>query len=447
MNIQERKRKEEKRIRSEEKKIDDLVSSFYAVLDKHVQEIIVDENFDYSNLLSNDVALIKNKCKIFKDKTESSHKNKYYCLNKIVFKVGKKIQLGKEVSENIFSVLWGMLREISISYSDCLLFRNDKNADTIIDINKNYSSSLPEEFWKSPSDFIEDLNEIERKGEFPYTIEDLFDSPYDVTRVKRYENLVFKRVELDKVVYAEEEIDEAKRIEQLVESWNGGRFVVQHFLGSVYDKGNIYLVSEYVKDSQNLWDLGIWKDEDEVKEAFEYLREQLRKEHTDLAPRNVLATYDPNLKLTLIDFETHKKPKRHKRKKAKQAVFNNEYDYVRNLQRIGNNIIFEAKEDGKGFYVIDGKETKKYDYVRDLQRIDGKIAFKAREDGKEFYVIDGKETKRYDRVRGLRSIDGKIDFGAEEDGKEFFVRDGKETKSYKWFLGELLSKRLRMKVS
>jgi hypothetical protein len=75
----------------------------------------------------------------------------------------------------------------------------------------------------------------------------MFGIPYDFTRVKKWKKLVFKRVGLSRVDYGIEEIDEAKKAKIILDGLNDQRISVQNFYGCIYDQGNIYLVSEFIK--------------------------------------------------------------------------------------------------------------------------------------------------------------------------------------------------------
>ena len=188
-----------------------------------------------------------------------------------------------------------------------ILYRTDKDAYCEINIDSEECKKLPSEFFKNPTLFIEEeVFIIEREqGMLPHSMGDLLRLPYDFTRVKKYKDIVFKRVDLNKVRYGLEEIELALKLNNLLKDFGDSRFKVQMFLGYVYDQGNITLLSKYV-DCSNYCDIG-GKNE-EIKGIIPKLQEYLKPfGYPDINERNLLVKFsEPDIfeECTLIDFET-----------------------------------------------------------------------------------------------------------------------------------------------
>ena len=195
-----------------------------------------------------------------------------------------------------------------LSYSKPIFYREDGDALHDLQISEDARKKLPPKFFQNPTKFIEALNLVERGGEeFGHDIDDLAAAPYDFTRVKRYKKLVFKRVDLSKVNYGTEEIDEAQKVAKLLGELGDQRVRTQNFVGFIYDQGNIYLISEFIPNSENLWDSGGYNEE------FDKISSALSKYHIDCKRRNVLVQYKnkemnrgEEKAFILIDFETKK---------------------------------------------------------------------------------------------------------------------------------------------
>ena len=216
-------------------------------------------------------------------------------------------------------------------YSKPIFYREDSDALQVLQIAEDTRKKLPPSFFQNPTKFVERLNLVERgEKEFARDIDDLAGAPYDFTRVKRYKKLVFKRVDLSKVNYGTEEIDEAQKIAGLLSDLGDQRIRVQNFVGFIYDQGNIYLVSEFI-EGRNTQDVineygaranyekgrygGYFYEASEGREIVKKIEEHLESHHIDIAERNIIIDFklgkefiDPNSvkTMTIIDFETKK---------------------------------------------------------------------------------------------------------------------------------------------
>lgn len=254
--------------------------------------------------------------------------------------IGDKYDCGAMLETFFRFIDWNLCRNPSIHvWSQHLLelfngkpvfYRTDKQAFREIQLDEGARSELPESFFENPTQFIEKLDLIERdKSEFGSSKADLLSSPYDYTRVKRFGNLVFKRVDLAKVGYGTEEIDKAKEIEGLLQGLADPRVTVQKFTGYIYDQGNIYLVSEFIEgetdhdcraDHAQLFAYASFIPADiyeksEADKVERSIREILGGHHIDLEDRNIMVELkegkrygepDSVKKVTIIDFETKK---------------------------------------------------------------------------------------------------------------------------------------------
>lgn len=254
--------------------------------------------------------------------------------------IGDKYDCGAMLETFFRFIDWNLCRNPSIHvWSQHLLelfngkpvfYRTGKQAFREIQLDEGARLELPESFFEDPTRFIEGLDLIERdKSEFGSSKADLLSSPYDYTRVKRFGNLVFKRVDLAKVGYGTEEIDKAKEIAGLLQGLADPRVTVQKFLGHIYDQGNIYLVSEFIEgetdrdyraDHTRLCDYLARRPDDiyekcEADKIVKSIREILAGRHIDLVDRNIMVELeegkhygepDSVKKVTIIDFETKK---------------------------------------------------------------------------------------------------------------------------------------------
>ena len=202
-----------------------------------------------------------------------------------------------------------------------LFYREDADALSEMDIDPAFENMLPPAFYENPTQFIENLPFIERldmkKQNDSYgNICSLLTASYDYTRVRRYKNLVFKRVDLTKVRFGTEEILQAEKIKQKICAINDSRIQVQSFVGFVYDQGNVYLISERVSNSINFNTLkhkSLSKQQEKIyDQAFGKIKDAIEGHHPDLSPRNVLVQYKnkrmkPGEEKTfvVIDFEKY----------------------------------------------------------------------------------------------------------------------------------------------
>ncbi len=208
----------------------------------------------------------------------------------------------------------GLLKETDVSgkihtwtHEKPVFWNDEEDGLHDMDMAEEMLMQLPSSFCDNPTHFIENSAEnIDRCSHtFAKEVQSLFCRPYDSSRVRQFENHVFKRVDILKVHHGTEEIDKAEEAKEAVEAIGDPRFRVQEFVGSVYDRGNIYLLSKYVPASMNLQDHGGYKKE------LSILRRALENIHMDLEPRNVLVQFhDPKKKrrqaksFTVVDFET-----------------------------------------------------------------------------------------------------------------------------------------------
>ncbi|MFH1849723.1 MAG: hypothetical protein ABH879_06055 [archaeon] len=208
-----------------------------------------------------------------------------------------------------------------------IFYRADVDMYGSIDIPADVQARLHARFFENPTRFIESCRLIGRgTEEFGSTIADIWGIPYDFTRVRTYKNLVFKRVELDKVRYAEEERDEAGRIGQLIDGFDP-RVGVQQTLGYVWDRGNVYLVSKRIP-GESAYELqavvgetarhahmyggsDLWGNS-ETEQMIKTLGQILQGEHefdhknviVELWPGKRYLQPDSVKRMTIIDFET-----------------------------------------------------------------------------------------------------------------------------------------------
>ena len=209
-----------------------------------------------------------------------------------------------------------------------VFYRNDLDSCKQIALPFWLKLLLPNQFYKNPTRFIESLPVVERTLDaFSYDIIGLATAPYDYTRVRRYKNFVFKRVDFTKASHGLFEMNQAKIIEQSLKKLGDGRVFTQCFLGIIHDHGNTYIVSKYIK-GKSLYEL-LLSTEDHMPTAkvhdsqwiyensegcrmFDSIKEHLQNIHTDIEKRNVLVELKKNKsfldtnsvkRITIIDFE------------------------------------------------------------------------------------------------------------------------------------------------
>lgn len=260
---------------------------------------------------------------------------------------------GKDIySEEVNDVFVDILQRVITFKGDLeklissppVLYREDENGLKDVRIQRNFLAKLPMAFSKNPTRFIESLDCMGRDETKPIfggyggqiglslgmhfgyggqkkSKRFLGSEPYDFTRVRRYRNMVFKRVDLKKVAYGTEELDQAKEVGRIIERMNDPRIKAQNFVGVVYDQGNVYLVSEFI-EGQNLndWILEYGTEQVSLADAeavvvSRKLQDLLRGRHIDLENRNIIVDLDSGRsfrspdsmrRMTVIDFETRK---------------------------------------------------------------------------------------------------------------------------------------------
>ena len=98
------------------------------------------------------------------------------------------------------------------------------------------------------------------------------------------------------------------------------------------------------------------------------------------------------------------------------------------LARVAGKIAYiDNTRSGEEFVVYDGKKGKAYDHVFDITDVGGKLMYSVVDDGKSFFVYDGKEIgERNDWPSVPFIINGKLGFSGSKNGKTFIFYDGKE---------------------
>jgi len=308
-------KKEENRIRLIEKCIENWALSFFQFLTKI-------NNYSYAYSLSNNDHELSNKIinEFPRHLIKNSHDIKYI-LSKIFINLGKldlfyenqgivsiNYQHHRQLIESIISKSINVNNEVVETpiYSKPIFYREDHGALKYIKLDNDIKIELPKSLFNNPTKFVEELELIERDThEFGKDIDDLFGVPYDFTKVKKYNDLVFKRVDLSRVNFGIEEIVQSERISKLLKGMCDSIFKVQDFVGFIYDQGNIYLVSKFVPNSINLFDCQYYSKE------FELIKIFLHEYHVDLEKRNVLVQYlnekmnvGEEKAFVIIDFET-----------------------------------------------------------------------------------------------------------------------------------------------
>ncbi len=325
--IEQQRQEEETRIKNIEQRIDDWAKQFFVIIKDYFLE---NEDVRYAkpSLEDLDQNKVDQLLQKFPRELVKTKQDLKYVLSRVLKSFGKA-NIDFEGQENGKSLcyqknidtIYFLVAKISgysekviedISYLRPVFFREDKDALQDIQIKEEVRKTLPPKFFQNPTKFIEALDLIERGDtEFGHNIDDLAAAPYDFTRVKIYKKLVFKRVDLSKVNFATEEINEAQKIAALLHELEDLKIQVQNFFGFVYDQGNIYLVSEFVPNSENLWDHCIRFGRNVYMNEFDRITAVLKDHHIDLERRNVLIQYtnsERNLgeekTFVLIDFET-----------------------------------------------------------------------------------------------------------------------------------------------
>ncbi len=265
----------------------------------------------------------------------SNKKDLKYFMSKAFLKLGKldnefreELGVGFSYIENQYTVCnviakaIGYKKDLSkLAYLKPVLYREDESSYKEINIDDRLRDQLPARFFDNPTKFIEKLNVVDRDiSGFGCSIGDFIGVPYDFTKIKKYKKLVFKRVDLTKVNYGVEEIDESQKIAKLLEELGDPRIKVQEFKGFIYDQGNIYLISKLIK-AYNISDLlmgyGPFTDFScsEGRDLGDKIKNYLKGVHVDIDDRNMLLELlsnkdytDPDSVkvITIIDFETKK---------------------------------------------------------------------------------------------------------------------------------------------
>ncbi len=336
ITIEEKIRREEDRIREINRRINEYANLCFSHLkDYHKLENIYDKEDPHVQKL---LKTIDDLASVFPfDLIEDIDDIKYIVSQCLVFfgthRDGRTDPNDIKVNFNevIIGVIFDICRNKDVDESDVIqdfldflderypvFFRQDTKRLRYIRIYESSQLQLPSEFFKNPTQFIEGLEFIERNiQEFAHNAGSLLDSPYDFTRVRKYRGLVFKRVDISKVRYGTEEIDEATKISDMLKSLNDDRIKVQNFLGFVYDQGNLYLVSEFIR-GKNIHDIKIGSKGDLFSDSEgDILKEKivafLKSVHIDIADRNIILELkegkdyndsDSVKTITIIDFET-----------------------------------------------------------------------------------------------------------------------------------------------
>ncbi|MBU1034726.1 MAG: hypothetical protein ABH861_03050 [Patescibacteria group bacterium] len=185
------------------------------------------------------------------------------------------------------------------------LFRYDASAYHEVDLPEMVRQKLPKNFYTDPTRFIENLTTVERRqnatrSKFEInTVENQIRQPYDTARTRQFEDVVFKRVDLQLVEQGKEEKEVADKVrKELVESRLNIKVSAYH--GIVYDHGNIYLVAERIHNSINLAE----------RAGYDHVLKQLTEAGFPCNSSNVLVQYrTPEMRLGeevgfwLVDFE------------------------------------------------------------------------------------------------------------------------------------------------
>jgi len=208
MGIKELKQEEEARIRALEAPLYDFARLFYAGLVDYFNDN--DEVADSVEKLRDPDTLVD----ILKSSPITERRELRRNLSKMGIKWGR-INDGDKVVEEEFAidesyhVLDGLVSKAygfspsavaQVRLTKPIFYREDDGEFTHIDLSETALTKLPPRFFENPTKFIERCKNIDRDGSSrDYDIEDIFGMPYDFTKIKSYKNLVFKRVELNKV--------------------------------------------------------------------------------------------------------------------------------------------------------------------------------------------------------------------------------------------------------
>ncbi|MDC0358367.1 hypothetical protein OAO01_06075 [Oligoflexia bacterium] len=198
-----------------------------------------------------------------------------------------------------------------------LFYRQDANAPHLIrTVPRTNIDWLHGKGRLDRYEVIENMPTVPRDFEPAQTILGLAQIPYDSSRVRVIEQLVFKRVDMSKVGKPEEEIEKASVAAKRILESGHPLLAAQDFLGSIWSRGNIYLVSQKIPGLGNLWDLGYQKGIDgdvfpRLDRLIGELKEIVGDIHGDIEPRNLVPQFDRRgniKKLHLVDFETGWRP-------------------------------------------------------------------------------------------------------------------------------------------
>ena len=131
-----------------------------------------------------------------------------------------------------------------------IFYEEKEGAETKIILDPEIADLMPPEFFENPTKWIESQPNIERKykqGELPTgeTIEELWQDPYDVSKVKEFSISLPKGKKLD-IISKRIESEETEEIVLAVKAMEAG-IPTPRVFGEVSDKGNLYAFFEKIE--------------------------------------------------------------------------------------------------------------------------------------------------------------------------------------------------------